>query len=255
VTTFDGGSWVNDTGSAASPSVWIQHQDTGLLATIGCDVNLTSDPRFGLAPNDAGACDLDYSRRAQGAYITAGGVISNATFQCNNDTALWVGSGFSGDNDLFELNSAGVNAIGGAYWPYGDGGATDAAVIRFTNSTFRNNRVGMYVGGSVDLGGGGNSFPSCGLTVTALEVETDSVSVNVENVAWDFWDSDAGHTELWQCDGSGLCTCSGSSACPSGAPTVPSGDGPIVYNHDSSYNPSSANIDDAKGSQSANACP
>jgi hypothetical protein len=261
----DRSATVNDTGSAASPSVWIQNVECGLtspsktvrdsygtLSTCSytsknaqCHVSLTASPRFGLALNDAGTCDSHAD--AIEVMLDFGGTISNATFECAEVGLLDrspSGSIFVGDNDLFQQNGEGAS-FGGSE--------------KITKSTFRSNGWGVDVEGDVDLSGGNQiscnngypGFPRTGIGVIVVN-EPVGWTVNAEHVLWDHWDADAGHTQIWSCAdvAESSCTCVGASSCPSGPGALPS-------SVDVFFNtvPPRTSIDDANGGQATDGCP
>jgi len=212
---------IDDVGSGASPSLKIANTNLHLAVGDYCSVNLTHSPVFGRAPPCLAPIPPDVTGvQSNGA---ADVTISNATFQCFGTSAILMeNEGGHGPPSV----RGGFNLIKSSYV----GVQCYAGTFAMTDSTITSNKFGVIQAddapylttGTVDLSGGGNkvycnsprTYP---INVLGADVmnQTADAGLNARNVAWDVWDSDAGHTELWSCtDGYfTMCTCSGSASC------------------------------------------
>jgi hypothetical protein len=245
---YDGGAFatVNDTGSTASPSLSIQNlaqlNDAGAesVAITGdyCNLSLTAHPQFGMELLDGGCPSWDGQAVL---WVDPGDIVLNhAQVQCQRigiQIPWWTGATFSGDSDLIQNNTfAGVYISSGT----------------FTNSTITHNGYGIFMngGGTLDLSGGGNQL-SCNSTGDPTNPGADLVvsgTALAGKVAWDDWDSSAGHTQIWSCLNS-QCTCSGAASCPAGTQAQP--DGADIVLDAAALD---AGVDDTGGSLVASPC-
>jgi hypothetical protein len=209
---------IDDLSSGASPSLQIKNTVLHLLIGDYCNVNLTHSPTFGHPT----PCLLPYPPDGTGLQASGAAdvTISNATFQCFGTAAILMqGPGAPTVRGGFNLIKSSVVGV-----------SCSAGTFAMTDSTLTANKYGVVQAddanhattGTVDLSGGGNkvtcnspgTFPYSFSGVDVLN-QTADAGLNARNVAWDAWDADAGHTELWSCTDTNFytCTCSGAASC------------------------------------------
>jgi hypothetical protein len=212
---------IDDLASAAAPSLQIRNTVIHLQIGDYCSVNLSRTPIFGRPT----PCLLPYP--PDGTGILANGAadvtISNARFQCFATAAVLLqntsGHGapsVRGASNLIQSSAVGVQCNAGTF------AMTQTTISANKFGVIQANDTTYLTTGTVDLSGGGNQVTCNGtgiypFTTTGADVvnETADAGLNARNVAWDSWDADAGHTELWSCTDATFasCTCTGAASC------------------------------------------
>jgi hypothetical protein len=211
---------VDDLLSGAAPSVHIEGTSIHLAIGDYCTVNITHNPVFGRAL----PCTFFTSADDLGLAIdgAASVMISNASFQCFENAAV----------SMKNSNGLGAPTVSGTNNTIGNsrtGVDCQAGTFAMTNTVITGNLTGVlqeddfvhHTTGTVDLSGGGNQVycnrvagMSSFMGVDVVNATVDA-GLNARNVAWDAWDADAGHTELWSCTDYSFnsCVCSGAASC------------------------------------------
>jgi hypothetical protein len=209
---------VDDVGAAAGTSLRIQNTNNHLVIGDYCTVNLTDNPVFGAA---APCGQFNQFTDQTGLQVDGAATvtISNATFQCFQKNAIV----------MQNTGAAGAPTVGGSFNTIkksGTGVQCKAGTFSMIGTTITGNGNGLveaddtshHTTGIVDLSGGGNKVycNGNGLAMPGADVLnlTADAGLNAKRVAWDAWDPDAGHTELWSCDPTFMtCTCTGAASC------------------------------------------
>jgi hypothetical protein len=243
---------IDDLQAAAGTSLKIQNTSNHLVIGDYCTVTLQDNPVFGIP--GPGCAQFGNFAEQRGLQVDGAATvtITNGTFQCfQHEAILMQNSGTAGSPTV----TGNFNSITYS----GTGVQCMAGTFSMAGTTIKSNGTGVIQSddtahqttGTVDLSGGGNqvycnsnTFGSGGMDVLN---QTADAGLNARRVAWDAWDADAGHTELWSCDSTFTnCTCTGAASCSTWAGSIESDADAVTTN--------GILIDDTGGSLVAKPC-